>query len=135
MIAPSVGHVLIADGHQVIDLCDQATADGFHPLMIRAVDPVGQQHLFQLADQTISSLEVFLLVFAQLIARLIVEVLEHADEQVGRIVERLGKLRADVDDRQRIALLGLQFRHFCRIQRTGDVAVLLEFRNGNVGDG
>jgi hypothetical protein len=47
---------------------------------------------------------VFLLVFAQLVARLIVQVLEHADEQVGRIVERLGKLRADVNDRQRIAL-------------------------------
>ena len=75
----------------------------------------------------------FLLVFAQFVARLIVQVLKHADEQVGRIVERLGKLRADVDDGQRIALLGLQFRHFCRIQRTGDVAVLLELRNGDVG--
>lgn len=53
----------------------------------------------------------FLLVFAQLVTRLIVQVLKHADEQIGRIVERLGELRADIDDGQRIALLGLQFRH------------------------
>jgi hypothetical protein len=132
VIASGVGHVLIADGYQVIDLGDQAATDGFHPLMIRPVDLVGQQHLFQLPDQTICSLQVFLLVFAQFGARLIVQVLEHADEQVGRIVERLGKLRADVDDRQRVALLRLQFRHFAGIQRAGDIAVLLELRNGDV---
>ena len=50
----------------------------------------------------------------------------------GRIVEGLRKLRADINDRQRITLLRFQFRHLAGIQGAGDVAILFEFGDRNV---
>ncbi len=132
IVAAGVGHVLVALSRQQSDVGDQHARDRAHTLGVCALDLIGLQDLPELADQGIGPFAVFELISDQLLLRGVLQVLDQADEQVGRIVERLAILGADEDRGQRIALDRDQFGQLGGIECAGHRPELLELRHRDI---
>ena len=121
VVLAGVSQMLRALGDEVDRFAVKAVLDRGQTCLVATFAHKGLQHILELMDQALGPLGVFQVMRDQLCRRVVFQRPHHLDEDVAGIVERIGILRTDVDNGERMALDRLLRAQLAGIQAGSDI--------------